>query len=540
MDPAESASTYAARAVLLSYETLLEYDYSARPYRLIPGLSESWPSIQSNGLVYVFKIHPRARFHSDACFGKDADGRNQERSVTAEDVVFSLKRLADRKVSSPGAWLVEDTLLGMRSFAERSAQPSPTDYAFDVPGLMAVDAWTVRIELTRPLHIFPYLLTIAYSAIVPREAVLFYGKEFGSHEVGTGPYRLADWRRNHQMVFSREPSWRGWNEGPAAIQGDLFFPFDRIVYRLIDDVSTQWLCFLAGELDFLGEVTRDNWDVVIDASGALSDSLRGKGFTLYSLPTLEVAYIGINMEDPVLGSNRPLRQALNCAFDGAAWEQFYNGRVIRCDGPVPPGAAGRQEAAFPYAHNLDLARRLLREAGYPDGKDSKTGRRLELTLDLGRTSQDMRETTELIVSFWAQVGIALKPQFHSWPTFLKRVASRQSQLFRLGWSADYPDAENFMKLFYSQNASPGPNRSNYVNPVFDRLYEEACAATHGDERNRSWSKAQELVREDCPWVFLHFQKAYSLCNSRVLNYRPSDFPSGSEKYLRTPKMSAED
>ncbi|MEI7901728.1 MAG: ABC transporter substrate-binding protein, partial [bacterium] len=361
-----------------------------------------------------------------------------------------------------------------------------------------------------------------------------YGPDFGSHAVGSGPYRLSGWQRNHQMTYTRDPAWYGWRAGPAAVdpaEGEV--PFDRVVYRVIDDVSTQWLCFLSGALDFLGEIARDNWDVVIDGSGGLSEPLRQRGITVYALPTLEVAYVGMNMDDPVLGGNRVLRQALNCAFDGEAWERFFNHRAIRCDGPVPPGTAGRLETPFPYAGNLDKAKALLREAGYPEGVDPKTGKRLELTLDLGRTSQDMRESTELLVSFLARAGVALKPQFHNWPTFLKRVSSRQSQMFRLGWTGDYPDAENFMQLFYSRNVSPGPNRANYVNPEFDRLYEAACAATDEGERNRIWRQAQERVREDCPWLFLHFQKAYSLSNKNVLKYQPSDFPYGTEKYLRT-------
>ena len=375
LDPAQAASIYAGRAVLLSYETLLEYDYRERPYRLIPGLAEALPSVSSNGLVYLFRIHPQARFRPDACFGAGAGGRPQGRPVTAADVVYSLKRLGDRKVASPGAWLVEDTVVGMRAFSERSAQAGPTDYGAEVAGLRATDPQTVRIELARPMHVFPYLMTTPYSAVVPREAVAFYGSGFGSHEVGTGPYRLSAWRRNHQMSYERDPAWRGWQQGPAALGDGALAPFDRVEYRLIDDVSTQWLCFLAGELDFLGEVTRDNWDVVIGQSGELSEDLRAKGISLFSMPTLEVAYIGINMDDPVLGPNRALRQALNSAFDGAAWERFYNGRVVRCDGPVPPGTAGRQSGEFAFAFNLERARQLMREAGYPDGVDPKTGDR---------------------------------------------------------------------------------------------------------------------------------------------------------------------
>ena len=534
LDPADAASIYAARSAQLVYETLLEYDYRARPYRLIPGLAAALPEVQSNGLVYVVRLDPEARFQSDACFGLDADGRARGRAVTADDVVFSLKRLGDRRVASPGEWLVLDMIRGMRAFAEASMGGSATDYARPVSGLEALDAQTVRITLTRPAHQFAWYLAMCFTAVVPREAVEQYGAAFGSHAVGSGPYRLAEWRRNHRMAFVRDPSWRGWRKGPAALTagaGDV--PFDRIVYSVIDDVSTQWLCFLAGELDFLGEIARDNWDVVIDGTGGLNEPLKRRGITLYSMPTLEVAYIGINMEDPVLGPNRALRQALNCAFDSAAWVRFFNHRTVVCDGPVPPGTDGRLETPFPYAYDLDRARALLREAGYPEGVDPQTGKRLELTVDLGRTSQDVRESTELLVSFFARVGISLKAQYHNWPTFLRRVSGRQSQMFRIGWVGDYPDAENFLQLFYGRNVSPGPNRCNYVNPRFDQVYEAACAAPDDSARNRLWAEAQELVREDCPWVFLHFQKVYSLCQSRVQNYVPSDFPYGTEKYLRT-------
>ena len=534
MDPADASSLYAARAVQLVYETLLEFDYRERPYRLIPGLAEAMPAVQSNGLVYVLRVHPDARFQPDACFGTDTSGQPRGRPVTAEDVVFSLKRLGDRRVASPGAWLVEDAIKGMRAFVDASGTASVSDYALPVSGLKALDARTVRIELTRPMHQFVWYLAMCYTAVVPREAVEAYGDDFGSHAVGTGPYRLTEWRRNHQMAYTRDPEWRGWSKGPAAVHpGGVTFPFDRVVYRVIDDVSTQWLCFLSGELDFLGEIARDNWDVVIDGAGGLSEPLRQRGITLYAMPTLEVAYVGINMDDPMLGPNRALRQALNCAFDSAAWVRFFNNRAVVCDGPVPPGTFGRLETPFPYASNLAKAQTLLREAGYPDGVDPKNGKRLELTLDLGRTSQDIRESTELMVSFLARVGIALKPQYHNWPTFVRRVSSRQSQMFRIGWTGDYPDAENFLQLFYGKNVSPGPNRTNYLSPEFDRLYEAACAATEETERNRYWALAQELVREDCPWIFLHFQKAYSLCNPRVQGFAPSDFPFGTEKYLRT-------
>ena len=166
MDPADASSLYAARAVQLVYETLLEFDYRARPYRLIPGLAERMPEVQSNGLVYVFRLHPEARFQEDPCFGADAGGKPRGRPVCAEDVVFSLKRLADRRVASPGAWLVEDAIAGMRAFSEASATGSATDYASTVSGLTALDARTVRMTLTRPMHQFVWYLAMCYTCLL--------------------------------------------------------------------------------------------------------------------------------------------------------------------------------------------------------------------------------------------------------------------------------------------------------------------------------------------------------------------------------------
>jgi len=205
LDPTDASSTYAASAIMIAYETLLEYDYAARPYKLIPGVAEALPEYQEGGRVLIFKIRPDTRFHPDPCFGVDEKGVPRGRPVTAEDFVYSLKRLADRKNTSSGAWVVEDTILGMRAFAERSAGKEPTDYDREVAGLRALDERTLRIELTAPLHIFLYYLTMPYTVAVPREAVEFYGRHgFGQRAVGTGDFALTHWRRNYRMEFVRK------------------------------------------------------------------------------------------------------------------------------------------------------------------------------------------------------------------------------------------------------------------------------------------------------------------------------------------------
>lgn len=525
LDPVDAASVYAGRAVGLVYETLVEYDYVARPYRLVPGLAAALPEVSPDGRVLTFRLVTNAWFTADACFGVDSTGQPMRRAVSADDVVFSLKRLADTKLASSGAWLVKDQIVGMRAFAERSAGDAPTDYVSPVEGLQALDSQTLRIRLARPSPEFIWTLAMPHAAVVPPEAVTHYGSAFGSLAVGSAAYRLASWRHNYEMIFERVPHWRGW-------QGASGRPFERICYRVMDDVSTQWLAFLAGELDFLGEIARDNWDAVIDPGGVLAPELVTKGVRLYSMETLEVAYVSFNLDDPVVGPNVALRRALNCAFDGARWEAFYNHRVVRADGPVPPQVAGYLAKPFAWAFDLERARKLLVEAGYADGIDPQTGRRLTLTLDLGRTSQDVRESTELMCAFFARIGIDLQPRYQNWPAFLQRVSRRESQLFRIGWVGDYPDALNFLQLFYSPNQSPGPNRCNFHDATYDALYEQAAQTTDEVERLTLYRQMQAILRDACPWIFVHFPRSYSLCGPRVTHYLPHDFPYGMDKHLR--------
>ena len=356
MDPIHTSAVYDSRAAALVYEPLLEVDYEARPYRLRAGACDL-PVMSADRLVYTYRLRDGVRFQDDPCF---PDGKG--RLATAEDVVYSLNRLRDPANASSGMWTM--------------------DY---VDKIEATDARTVAIKLKKPFHVFPWLTALSYSAVVAHEAVEKYGTSFGQHAVGTGPYRLAEWWRNYRMIFTRDVSWRRWPEikNPA--------PFDKIEYVVVGDNSTQWLMFLGKEVDCLGGVDRNNWDAVVDKDGKLMPSLSAKGVRLLSAPTLQVGYVGINMDDPLLGKNKKLRQALNCAFDAPAWKRFFNDRVDPADGPVPPGVDGRIEEPFEYAFNLEKAKKLLEEAGFPDGKDPSTGKRLVLPISLGRADQGARE-----------------------------------------------------------------------------------------------------------------------------------------------------
>ena len=472
MDPIHTSAVYDSRAAALVYEPLLEVDYEARPYRLRAGACDL-PVMSADRLVYTYRLRDGVRFQDDPCF---PDGKG--RLATAEDVVYSLNRLRDPANASSGMWTM--------------------DY---VDKIEATDARTVAIKLKKPFHVFPWLTALSYSAVVAHEAVEKYGTSFGQHAVGTGPYRLTEWWRNYRMIFTRDAGWRGWAEiaNPA--------PYDKIEYVVVGDLSTQWLMFLGKELDCLGGVDRNNWDAVVGKDGKLVPSLAAQGVRLLAAPTLQVMYVGVNMDDPLLGKNKKLRQALNCAFDAPEWKKFLNDRV-------------------------EKAKKLLAEAGFPGGIDPKTGKRLVLPIALGRADQGAREEVELLQGFYDRVGIRLEPQFMTWAAYLKAVSDGHTTLFMLGWVGDYPDAENFLQLFHSKNCSPGANHGNYRNPEFDKCYDEAMAATTPEARQLAWTRAQEIVREDCPWIFLYFPKAFSILWDHVGNYHLTDFPYGTEKYLR--------
>lgn len=457
LDPALAQTAFDARAIQLVYETPLSIDYSARPYALRPGFCEL-PVVSSNSLTYIFKLAPHVR-----------GGKGP---LDVHDMVRCLERLRSPQVVSPSGWVMKD-----------------------VDTIRALDADNVEIRLKRRVRYFPWLMALYCSAIV------------GEDGAGSGPYFLESWRKNHEMVFARRSTF----SKPDS--------FSKIRYLVIDDLSTQWLMFLRGELDFLGDVSRDNFDVVVGKDGALAPSLIARGISLYSMPTLESSYIGVNMRDRVLGSNKKLRQALNCAFDFEKWSSFLNGRIVKSDGPVPHGVAERLETPFAYSFNLPLAKKLMAEAGYEGGKDPATGRRLVLTMAIGRATQESRAAGELFASFFEEIGVKLELDFMTWDSFIKTVNDGRVQLYRMTWVGDYPDAQNFMQLFYSPNSSPGVNHSNYSNPEFDAAYER-----------EDFVECQRIVREDCPWVFTHYNKVYSLVGRRVGNYKPTDFPYGAERY----------
>lgn len=540
-DPAKSGDVASSSVIARIYEGLLEYAYLDRPYRLQPMLAADLPDVSADGLTYTFKIRKGIFFQDDPCF---PGGKGRE--LTAEDFVYSIKRVADLKVASSGYWAFNGRILGLDAFRDASAGETPTDYNAPVEGLTAPDRYTLQIRLKEPYPQLLWILAMHYSFAVPREAVEFYGADFVNHPVGTGPYILEKWKRNYRIEFVRNPKWKetgrvelypstGTEAARAAgLLDDAGKPIpfiDRIVQFVVDDPATTWMMFMAGQFSFSG-ISRDNWDAVITPGRDLVAELKEQNIELLTGPTLDLYYIGFNMDDPLVGLNKKLRQALSCAFDPSLLVKYYNGRVTPVYGPLPDPLAGFKPAPTAYSYNLEKAKTLLAEAGYPDGIDPATGRRLEITLELGGASPDVRQMVDLMAGMFEKAGVVLKASYNNWPAFLDKMDRRQAQMFQLGWVADYPDAENFLQLFYSANASPGPNHANYANPEFDRLYEQMRTLLPGEEKDRLCEQMADLVIEDCPWIFLYQPMDFAVVHNWLKNFSLHDFPYTMTKYRR--------
>ena len=535
-DPANAADESSIRATGLVYEGLLQYAYWDRPYRVEPLLAAAMPAVSEDGKIWRIPLRKGIYFSDDPCF---AASGGKGRELVAQDVVYSILRIADTKVGSGGYWTFRGKIAGLDEFREASRAETPTDYGRAVEGLRAAGPYDLEIRLTEPYPQLPWVLAMPYAFVVPREAVEFYGREFVNHPVGTGPYVLASARQNYRYEYRANPKWaetgRVETMPAAAPTPDAGKPLPltpRIVSSVVGDPSTAWLMFMAGKLD-LTDVSRDQWDSIITPDKELRPELAAQGIELSKSPQMSVAYVAFNMDDPVVGPNRKLRQALSCAFDFQAWLEFQNGRVVKPNGPIPPGVAGPTETPPPYDFDLERAKRLLAAAGYPDGKDPATGRRLKLTLEIGSADNpEARQSAELLANFMERIGVVLEPSYNNWPAFLQKIERRQAQMFSVTWLGDYPDAQNFLQLFASENASPGPNRSNYRSAEFDRLYRQMIALPESPEREALCREATAVVMEDCPWILTAHPMAFSVRHARLRNYRRHDFSWGMEKYWR--------
>ena len=294
---------------------------------------------------------------------------------------------------------------------------------------------------------------------------------------------------------------------------------------------SSWLLFLQGNLD-LNALDKDNLDLVAGGGAELAPALKARGIRLLRTPEFEVRYVGFNFSDPLLGKNLKLRQALSLAYDVRRRVEHTNFQLIPAQGPIPPGVAGydpgyRNPNA---ADDVEAARRLIAEAGFPGGRDPATGEPLRFSFDQTGNSSAYRQLGELTAADFARLGVETEPVLNNNPRFYEKLRQGRLQLFRLSWVGDYPDAENFLQLFYSKNIG-GCNRVGFSDPEYDRMFEAILPMPDSPERTERYREMVRYLGTKCPWIFEGFPIAYQLNHAWLENYHPHDFAFARWKYL---------
>ncbi len=489
------------------YEGLYHFHYLKRPIEIEPLLASTMPSVSQDGKTYTISLKKNIYFHEHPAFQKP-----KERLFVADDFIYSIKRLADPKNRSESYWVVENKIEGLDEWRKNKGAGLAND-ATPVSGLTALDPHTLQIRLNKPNYQFLQNLTMAATYIVPREIVDFYGANFGNHAVGTGAFQLDQWIRGSQLRFSKNRRYathtyplvgtpEDQKQGNLKHAGQPLPLLDRVVIYEIPEPQPQWLLFLKGDIDVL-QPHKDYQDTFIKA-GRLTGEAEKKGFALELPSGLDITYIGFNTQHPYL-KNKKIRQAFSLVFDRTfSVDKFYNFLATPAHGPIPPGLEGYDPArkAFATDYNLELAKKTLADAGYPEGKGLP-----EFVYEMPSTHPVARQMSEFFKNQLSLIGVKVRLSANTWPQFNDKVKKKKADIFDQAWNADYPDPENFFQLFYSKNISPGPNASNFENARFDQLYEQALQLPFGPARTALYVEMEKLLMDECPWVFnVHRQR----------------------------------
>lgn len=545
LDPAKAYSSDEIGLIAQIYEPPLQYAFLKRPYQLEPLTLTEMPKIsyldKNNRLlpantpvskiaytVYDLKIKPGIYYQPHPAF-------SQKRELTAEDYVYQIKRLASPTVHSPIAGVMDTHIVGFADFTALLEAKHLRGYSdlrqYTMSGVKIINRYEYQIKVYGVYPQFLYWLAMPFFAPMPWEAEVFYSNPqlieknitLDWAPIGTGPYMLTENNPNAKIVLLKNPNFHA--EYFPDTQQKLPM-INQVVLSLDKESIPRWNKFLQGYYDRSG-INADSFDQVIqtDKNGnpTLTPDMQKKGIKLQTNVGLSVFYMGFNMLDPVVGGqsdkNKKLRQAIAIAIDQETFiKLFMNGRGIPAQSPLPPGIFGYESDAQHFNHvmyhwegkilkrnSLDTAKKLLAEAGYPNGINPKTHKPLMLVYDV-MSSGNPDDKTQLnwLRQQFAKLGIELDIRQTDYNRFQDKVRTGQAQLFSWGWNADYPDAENFLFLLYGPNGKVnhgGENAANYNNPRFNTLFDEIKNMPNSPQRLEKIRALLEIIEEDTPWVW---------------------------------------
>jgi len=521
------------------FEAMLDYDYLARPVKLVPRTLEAMPTVGDGGKTYTFRLKKGIYFTPDPAF------KGKPRELTAADQAYGLKRLLDPKVRSPWTWLLEGKLVGADEARARAEKSGKFDYDTPISGLEVVDRYTLRLRLKEPDFRFLYGFALSVTAPVAREVVEAYGLDIGAHPVGTGPYLLAEYKRSSRMVLVANPGYRQVTYVPAgpmppesqpiaaALKGRRLPIPQRIEISVIEEGQAEWLAFLNRELDLLERIPADFVDQAI-VGGKLKPDLVQRGIKHEILVRPNTWWTYFNMEDPVVGGYTPeriaLRRAVGMAYDQeTAIRVLLKGRAVPAYGPIPPDIAGFNPALRTNAQLYDpaAANALLDKFGFRKGQDGWRTQPDGKPLVLERWSTPnsaTRQADELWKKNMDAIGVRIVFKKDRTPELRKMARQGKIQMRSDGWQADYPDAENFMQVLYGPNIGQA-NDSRFNLPEFNRLFEQARTLPDSPERTKLFDRMTELVIAYAPWRLGYHLIEDQLLQPWIKLYKPHPIKS---------------
>jgi peptide/nickel transport system substrate-binding protein len=487
LDPAFAKNQSIMWVVHQLYNTLVQTDDHLN---IVPSLAKTW-DISADNLTFVFHLRNDVFFHDN-----DAFTNGKGRKMTAHDVVYSFERIMDKSTASSGAWIFNDRVDTIQPF-------------------VAIDDTTFQLKLLIPFHPILGVLSMQYCSIIPKEAVEKYGKDFRRHPCGTGPFQFVAWEEGQALVMKKNPHYFEKDSTGFSL------PYlDGIKVSFLDNKATEFLEFQQKRLEFINDIDPSFKDEVITKSGDLRKQWKDK-IVLVKHPYLTTEYLGI-LQDTNLSvvKNSPLRnvkvrQAINYGFNRRKMMMYIRNSI------GTPAESGFVPAGFPsfdssavmgYRYDPAKSLQLLKEAGYPNGVGLPPIKLLTVPI--------YGDLASYIANELREIGIRINVEIVQKSLLLEQTAKSEALFFRGSWIADYPDAENFLSVFYGKNPAP-PNYTRYNNPRFNKLYEAALAEKNDSVRWKIYQQADQLMIKDAPVVPLWYDMVIRLVQPYVKNFVPN-------------------
>ncbi|HEX6707619.1 MAG TPA: ABC transporter substrate-binding protein [Albitalea sp.] len=547
-DPPQLSDLYSRTVIANIFDSLYEWEFLARPVRMRPRTAAAMPEVSADFKTFTVRLQHGIYYADDPAF------KGRKRELVAEDYVYALKRIYDPRWKSPHLSSMEEyDILGLPELRKQALAGKPFDYDREVEGVKALDRYTIQFKLGTPSPRFDQALTdptvIAGTA---REVVEYYGDKIMEHPVGTGPFKLAAWRRSTLMVLDKNPNFRDvfYNEeapaddplaqaAVAKLQGRKLPLVDRVEVHVIEESQPRWLAFLRSDMEVMEQVPEDFTNVAIP-NNKIAPNLAKRGMyaVRYARADVSVSYFG--MENPIVGGYTPDKVALRRAIAlGVDLEEEIRvarrGQAIPAQSPIGPNTSGYDPAfrSEMSEFNRAKAHALLDMYGYVD-RDGDGWRDMPdgspLVLEYTTEPDDFRRQ---LATLWQKnmkaLGIRMSFNFAKWPENLKASRTGKLMMWGLGWSTD-PDGSGFLTLGYGPSKGQG-NHSRFDLPAFNRLYDLQKRLPDGPERYAVMTEAKKLMIAYMPYK-VHVHRIWTdLAQPWVVGYHRNVFVRDFWRYV---------